>query len=135
MKVALIACSKTKRVGWHRAKDLYNSPLFRFAWNHAVHHHDGIYILSAKHELLEPERTIEHYDTALTDLSTEERRRWSRNVARQIVRIIPKRSEIHFLCGKNYREFVIPLLEDYRCVSPLKGLSIGRQLHWYIEQQ
>jgi len=131
MRVALISCVKSKRKGCHRAKDLYTSPLFRFAWAYASHHFDKVYILSAKHGLLDPNQRIRSYDITLTSMLITERKHWARRVASELQRLVTDDTEIHLLCGQKYREFLPPLLPQLKFIAPLEGLGIGYQLQWY----
>jgi len=133
MRVALISCSKTKRQGVHKAKDLYCSTIFRMAWRYASDHNDRVFILSAKHGLLHPEERIRSYDLALGDMSIEERRRWGADVASVINRSSGIAPEITFLCGKQYWECILPHVEG-AIRTPLEGLRIGQHLKWYRER-
>lgn len=134
MRVALISCVKSKRKGRHKAKDLYTSPLFRFAWSYAFHHFDEVYILSARHGLLNPNQRIQSYDTALKNMPITERKRWARKVASELQRLVIDDTEIHLLCGQKYREFLPSLLPRLKFFAPLESLSIGYQLQWYKAQ-
>ncbi|MBI2635153.1 MAG: hypothetical protein HYW79_01250 [Parcubacteria group bacterium] len=131
MKVALVSCVKNKRDGRYKAKDIYISSLFRLAWKYASSHFDKVFILSAKHGLLEPSKLIRQYDVTLNNMAVCERKQWSRKVVKQIRRRIIKSAEIHFFCGKKYREFIVKLLQERKCIIPLKSLGIGKQLQWY----
>ncbi len=131
MKLALISCGKRKRSGKHLAKDLYSSHRFQIAWDYAKRTHDAALILSAKHGLLDPYRTICSYDLTLSDLSKSEREAWALKVARQICDYSPEDAEVTFLCGQAYCEGVAGLLGKRRISMPLKGLRIGHHLRWY----
>ncbi len=135
MNVGFVSCSKTKQTGEHAARDLYVSPLFKFAWGYASSHCDQVFILSAKHGVLRPTDPVSDYDVTLNDLSREERARWAREVITKIRRVIRVGDKLHFYCGKLYREDVIlPLRTHHECTVPLEGLSFGRQLRWYKER-
>lgn len=132
MKVALVACAKKKRKGVHRACDLYVSSLFRSALEYVQHRFEQYYVLSAKYGLLHPNTEVRDYDETLNAIHVNERRKWASDVAVNIRKHIPKGSEIHFFAGVKYRKELMRLLAaDYRFKTPLKGLSIGRQLQWY----
>lgn len=131
MRIALIGCVKSKKDGCHRAQDIYISPLFKLRWRYVSNHFDKIFILSAKHGLIEPSRRIRKYDTSLDQISANKRKVWSRKVAKQLQRIISSNEEIYFFCGKKYREFLIGLLSEQKCFVPLEGLGLGQQLQWY----
>lgn len=131
MRIALIACSKTKQSGKHKAQELYTSLLFRLAWGYVSQHFDKIFILSAKYGLLDPEKYVKDYDLTLNTMSIDERRNWSARVAKQIRQEVGADDELHFFCGKRYREFTAMSFREQTCLYPLKGLGIGRQLQWY----
>jgi hypothetical protein len=132
IKVALISCTKRKRNGCHPAKALYDSPMFRLSFDYADQSFHRVYILSAKHGLLDPDTPITPYDTSLAKMSKHRRHCWAEGVNEQIRQLVPLGSEIHFFCGRFYREDLLRLLnKDYLCHAPIAGLSFGRQLRWY----
>jgi hypothetical protein len=112
------------------------SPLFRAAYNYATKNYDAVAILSAKYGLLLPDDEIEPYELTLKNMTKQERKKWAEKVADQLKERtgLQKISECFFHAGKEYREFLIPILENLgiKCRIPLKGLSIGKQLQWYI---
>lgn len=130
-RVALIACAKNKKQGVNQAKDLYTSTLFTLAFGYTAANFHDVFILSAKHGLLNPHKRIKTYDLSLRSMPPKDRQRWARRVAKQIRITIPSEAEIHFFCGERYREFLIPLLAEYTCHVRLQGLKIGKQLQWY----
>ena len=136
MKIAIISCSKTKRAGVHKAQDLYTSLRFNLSWEYANKHFDCVYILSAKHGLLDPETRIRDYNFSMAEMSAEERRSWSRRVAVTLEEYTSPSDELSFFCGIPYREHVIALLTEkgFSCESPLRGLPFGRQTQWLQKQ-
>ncbi|WP_405169409.1 DUF6884 domain-containing protein [Paenibacillus sp. FSL H3-0286] len=135
MKIALISCGKNKLSNSAAAKDLYIGDLFKKARKYSEKHYDQYFILSALHELLDPETKIDPYDYTLNDLSKEQIISWSNNVHKQIIEIIDdsKEVEISIYAGDKYRKFLVPLLEQHgiKVNIPLKGLEIGKQLAWF----
>lgn len=133
IRVALIACSKQKQKGIHKARDIYTSPLFRYALRYA-NRFDRVYILSALYVFVHPNTRIDSsqsHDFSLRNMSIEERRGWSRALALRIRRHAPKGARLYWLCGEQYSEFSKRLLSEYVHVAPLAGLKIGQQLQWY----
>ncbi len=59
MRIALISCVKTKRNAASKAKDLYISSLFKMNYTYAQRTCDKIFILSAKHGLLDENQIID----------------------------------------------------------------------------
>ena len=85
--------------------------------------------MSALHGLVEPEELIEPYNYTLNGKRKAERQSWAQRTAAVLRKRIPPTSRIIFLAGLNYREHLIPLLEDrYSIFSPMVGLGIGEQL-------
>lgn len=68
-KVGLISCVKKKQKGPLKAKELYNSPIFRKARAYAEKNYAKWYILSAKYNLLDPEKIIKRYNVSLNNKS------------------------------------------------------------------
>jgi len=132
MRIGLVSCAKTKQKGVHPAKELYCSALFRQAFSFAVATCDRVYILSAKHGLLMPETRIRDYNVTLNSASRHERQRWGKRVLQQLENRVAPGDELFFFCGKKYREYLTPALHG-KChlLMPLRGLSLGQQLHWY----
>jgi len=137
MRLGLISCTKSKQNRRCKASEMYvPSPLFRAAYSYATKNYDAVAILSAKYGLLLPDDEIEPYELTLKNMTKQERKKWAEKVADQLKERtgLQKISECFFHAGKEYREFLIPILENLgiKCRIPLKGLSIGKQLQWYI---
>lgn len=145
----LISCSSQKSAAAGKAKDLYQSDLFRKSFEYAKQQlaplwiqnlspdHNQIFILSAKYGLLNPHSFIHPYDLTLNDMSPEKQQLWSNIVLRQLQDEYPGHeypSQIFFLCGQKYRKHLLPLVADhfYRSdiKTPLAGLGIGQQKQW-----
>lgn len=131
----MIGCVKRKRSSRSLAKDLYISDLFVKTRQYVEANYDRWFIISALYFLVDPETVINPYDETLNDKTVEERRQWSKTVFKQIKQKLPDPSSIviYFHAGKQYREFLIPLLDEagYSIKVPLEGLGIGKQLAWY----
>ncbi len=138
--LVLVGCVKTKRAGRSAAKDLYSSPLWRYRRAYAECFGVPWYILSALHGLLDPDRRIDAYDLALTDLRHEARRAWSARVLAELKRRLPsirdKLIEIH--AGATYVNHGLERgLRDagasvHRPLARITG--VGRQQAWYRER-
>lgn len=129
-KFVLISCASKKFPRKSKAKDLYISPLFKLNLKYAkTFNPDGIFILSAKHGLLDLAKEIEPYDETLNDMHASEIKSWADKVLNQIrQKADVKKDCFIFLAGKNYRKYLIPQLSFYDV--PLEGLAIGEQLHY-----
>lgn len=114
MKIVLISCVKRKQPlapgQTVPAKELYTSPLFQKAWAYAqTLHADRIYILSAKHGLLDPNTPTATYDETLTNASTAQRQNWTARVLRQMTEAGLDIKNDHFvvLAGKAYNKYLL----------------------------
>ncbi len=132
MRIGLVSCAKMKLRGVHESRRIYISPLFRKALASASASCDRVFILSAKHGLLDPETRIRDYNITLNEFSKAQRERWSKRVLQQLKGKVLPGDELYFFCGKRYREELIAVLRDtHPCVVPLQGMSIGEQLRWH----
>lgn len=133
--VGLLSCGKAKQPGRHPARDLYTSPLFRtsLAYLEATCHE--VYILSAKHGLIEPGAVVERYEQRLPQRA-EELRCWARNVETTLrLRFVNENGilpvRIIALAGKGYIEPLRSCLDwavDW--TLPLDGMTIFERQHW-----
>jgi hypothetical protein len=127
--VYLVACVGTKRIGLHRARDLYRSDWFCKARRVVEATGCPWFILSARHGLLHPSEKVNSYDATLKTMSVAERRSWAADVFMQITeRLSP--SHFVFLAGTSYRQFLAPSLLAWGATIevPLEALPIGKQL-------
>lgn len=125
-KIYLVGCSKKKKPIESLAKDLYDSVLFRLICKELQYKH--WYILSAKHGLLDPYTKIKPYDFTLSQLSIPDRISWSWDVFNGILEFYSG-EEIVILAGKMYREFLLPIFDEFEMPYsiPMYGLGIGQQ--------
>ena len=135
----LVGCvkSKVETAAKVRAKDLYDSPLWKCRRKYAERFGRSWHILSAKHGFLDPEKKIGTYDLTMTDMNAAERIDWSNRVFGSIRRKFPdlkgKVVEIH--AGKSYAESGLEkkLREAgaivHRRLKRVRG--VGLQCAWY----
>lgn len=135
MKIVLIACASKKISGRAKAGDLYISPLFKMNLGYAQSlNADKIFILSAKHGLLNLDDKIEIYNKTLNSMADEERKNWAEEVLAKLRQETDfQNDEFIFLAGEKYREHIVPHLKNYKV--PMRGLGIGKQLMWLKQQQ
>lgn len=135
-RICLIPCVSMKAGSKKKASELYLSPLFKGAKEFAINNSDRWYILSAKYGLVSPKSNVEPYDATLNKMTTEKKRNWAKRVYKSLMRCTQPDDEIIFLAGANYRKDLIPLLVDRgnRVLTPMEGLSIGKQLKWLKQQ-
>lgn len=128
MKIALISCSKSKRDVVCPAADMYMpSPLFSKSYEYAKRIADKVYILSAKHGLLEEDAIISPYDLTLSEMNSEKRNQWARNVLAQLKSECDINTEEFIIfAGSKYYSPLLPYLKNY--MIPLKDLPLGFRL-------
>lgn len=128
MKIALIACSKSKRDVVCPAADMYMpSTLFSKSYEYAKGIADKVYILSAKHGLLEEDAIISPYNLTLSEMSSEQRNQWARNVLAQLKSECDiTTDEFIIFAGSKYYSPLLPYLKNY--IIPLKNLPLGFRL-------
>lgn len=148
-KIILISCTSRKRDHKAKAKYLYDkSAPFRRSLAYAMLlNPDKIFILSAKHHLLNLESEIEPYDVTLSYVSKEnrtkkpnlkvlskkERKEWAKKVISQLRKVSDlDKDEFIFLAGKRYRDFLLPHIKHYDI--PMKHINMFNQPAWLDKQ-
>ena len=128
-RIAIITCVNKKLGHKAKAKELYISPLFKYSLAYAkTFKPDKIFILSAKHYLLDLDNEIEPYNKRLNDMPIDEIRAWSKIVLGELQsRTDIDNDEYIFLAGEKYMRSILPYIKNYK--TPLKGLSFGNRLH------
>ncbi len=129
-KIVLISCSAKKKNYPTQAKDLYDSPLFKYSLKYAeTLKPDAIRILSAKYGLLNPEEKIKPYELTLKKMKKEEKIAWAQKVLNQIKKEFDiENTEFIILAGKEYYTYLLPHFKHWKL--PLKGLGIGQRIAW-----
>lgn len=129
--IVYIGCVKEKLDHRAKAEDLYISDLFKkeLAYARSLNP-DHIYILSAKHYLLDLNDIIAPYDETLNDMSAEERKSWAEKVIDKIKeKHISLDKKSIFLAGSNYTEYLVEYFS--KAVCPYDKLDgIGYILSW-----
>lgn len=136
--IVLISCVSQKQDAPCKAKDLYVSALFKKSWAYANQlKADQIYILSAKHHLLDPEKVIEPYNATLNDLGAAQRKAWAHEVLKEIeaVGLDLEHDRFVILAGKNYYRYLLGKDGIQHYTLPLQGQKgIGYILKFLTEK-
>jgi hypothetical protein len=130
--LALISCTKKKADRRFSARELYSaSDFFRKALSVAEAVSDKVYVLSAKHGLVELSDILSPYEKTLVSAPRKIQKEWSEKVYESLKRTRPYREArtILWFAGMDYRRYLNDrILEDgKRSVIPLEGLSQGAQ--------
>ena len=126
--IALIACAKQKEAYPCPARELYApSTLFSLSYRYAKTCAERVYILSAKHGLVDEDAVLEPYDETLNDMPAEARKAWADRVLGQLAQVCDTRAD-HFiiLAGRNYYEYLLPGLKNV--TLPLGNLPLGKRI-------
>ena len=92
-----------------------------------------IYVLSAKHGLVDMDDVVEPDETTLDNLGIMEQRNWARQVLSQLEAVTNVHvDEFIVLAAKTYRDSLIPYLTNYRI--PTKGMPTDETLDWLDER-
>ena len=129
-KVILISCVSKKLPYPARVRELYISPLFKFNLAYAESQNpDAIYVLSAKHGLLELDQTIAPYNETLNTKRNADIKTWAERVGTQLALACDvEKDTFIFLAGERYRRHLAPQLSQVQI--PMKGLGLGKQLQF-----
>ncbi len=128
----LVSCVSKKAEYPSRARDLYESDLFRKARAYVEQFNQPWFILSAEYGLVNPDAIIAPYDRTLNTMGFKERRAWADGVSAALVKLMPDLPNVTFLAGQRYREFLTDDLQQrgVKVNVPMEGLRIGEQLSW-----
>jgi len=132
-KIVLISCVSKKLNTKERARDIYISPLFKYALKYSQSlNPEKIFILSAKYGLLNLNDEIEPYEKTLNSMKMQEMKEWAERVLNKLKQVSDlEKDEFIFLAGEKYRKFLISNIKNSSV--PLKGLGIGKQLKFLKE--
>lgn len=130
--VYLVSCVSRKKQQPCAARDLYASDLFLKARRYVEASACPWFILSAEYGLVSPDQVIAPYERTLNTMSIADRRAWAARVAKQLAEAVPDLSQVVFLAGERYREFLANHLSGRGVTMsvPMNGLRIGEQLSW-----
>jgi len=120
--ITLIQCTNSKRDEAATAKDLYDeSGYFRDMRAYAEAKNDPWYILSAKHGLVEPTKTIDPYNQF--GLSETQANDIAEQLASHGV------TSVEVVAGKQYTNPLVPALENHGIdvLDNFRGLRIGER--------
>lgn len=129
--IVLVPCSSKKKQTTKpvAAKDLYIGPFFKKAMECAESMKpDKIFILSAKHHLVELDKKLSCYNMKLDKQPVKYRREWADKVLRQLKEkgVDLKNDKLVFLTGKPYYEDLLPQIKKTEIIG--EGLRIGLKM-------
>lgn len=139
MKIALIACTKSKMPYSCPAKELYSkSDLFRKEYIFAKTLADNIYILSAKHGLVSEDTILAPYDQTLCGAKTQIKKDWSKKVLKQMEDTFDMQNdEFIFLADQDYIKYLIAFIKEKynaKIETPLENIGAIGKIKQYLKQ-
>ena len=128
--IGFVACSKTKSSQRLPAGAIYTSPLFRKSLLAAIDRCDKVYILSAKHGVIDRNEPIEPYDLTLKRMKQAERAAWGEKTGLQLKGLLNRGDRAVMYCGQDYLTPLRSTLADLEVglEKPLGDLSLGSRL-------
>ena len=133
--IILLMCGKNKEKYKTKAKNLYNSERFKLSLEYAntLANEKNIFILSAKHGLVELETELIPYDKSVYDMTIIEKTEWVKMI---ITKIKSKMNlDIYnfvFLTDDFYCEYFPQYLKNVE--MPLQGLIQSDHIKWFKEK-
>ena len=126
--IVVIGCGAAKRETPCPAADLYTGSLFKMAKRLALNIGCDWYILSAKYGLLAPRKIIAPYESTLSKMPIEYRRRWAARVGEDIMKT--GAAGVLSLAGYDfYTKPLEPILlsAGIKLKCPMKNMTLGHQ--------
>ena len=135
--IVFLSCVAEKNDHRCAAKDLYISPLFQKSYAYAQQlNPDHIYILSAKHYLLELDDVISPYNLTLKDMDAESKHIWADKVVEKMKeKSIDFNEDVVFLTGTVYYQYLLDYFPNHSLPFAEAELGgIGYILQWLDQQ-
>lgn len=137
-KIVLLSCTKSKTPYEAPAQELYAaSPMFQKTLEYGkTLKPDKMYILSAKHYLVNMNQTLKPYDLTLKDFNKEEKEKWGKEVYREMKQrgIDPNKNKFIFLAGNEYIKPLLKYIPESNIETPMGGKRFGERLKWLNKQ-
>lgn len=138
MKIVLLSCTKSKLNKKSPAKDLYSpSPMFQKTLEYGESlKPDKMFILSAKHHLLNLDTQIDPYDLTLKTMKKDEKDSWGEKVINQLKdkSIDLNKTTFIFLTGSEYMKPLLKYIPESNVLTPMAGKRMGERLSWLNTQ-
>jgi hypothetical protein len=132
--IVLLSCTKSKTAYPAPAQELYSaSPMFQKTLEYGKSlKPDKMYILSAKHHLVNLNQKLAPYDLTLKDFNKAEKEKWGAEVYNEMKQrgINPEKNKFIFLAGSEYIKPLLKYIPEYNIENPMKGRRFGERLKW-----
>tara|TARA_R100000152_G_C6779379_1_gene210950 strand:+ start:867 stop:1280 length:414 start_codon:yes stop_codon:yes gene_type:complete len=124
--IGIIGCGSKKQIKKCRAEDMYLGSFFKMSTSIVKKTTERYFILSAKYGVLNPSDIIEPYELKITDLKTEQYRRWIFQNSKRLQQLINKNETIYSLASDRYNN----ALYQFNVYAPMTGLTMGYRNSW-----
>ena len=145
-RIVLIACVSKKGDKKAKARDLYESTLFKSSLAYAqTLQPDKIFILSALHHLLDLDRQIAPYNVTMSNvpkdkrkpglkiLNSKEKKEWGKKVIQQLSNEADLQNDNFIILAG--QEYIKPIADSIAHLdNPLIGLGQGKRLQFLTRQ-
>lgn len=136
--IVLLSCTKSKTPYEAPAQELYSaSPMFQKTLEYGkTLKPDKMFILSAKHHLVDLNQKLKPYDLTLKDFTAEEKEKWGEEVYREMKQrgINPDKNKFIFLAGSEYVKPLLKYIPKSNVETPMGGKRFGQRLKWLNSQ-
>jgi hypothetical protein len=136
--IVLLSCTKSKTPYEAPAQELYSaSPMFQKTLEYGkTLKPDKMFILSAKHHLVNLNQKLKPYDLTLKDFTAEEKEKWGEEVYREMKQrgINPDKNKFIFLAGSEYVKPLLKYIPESNVETPMGGKRFGQRLKWLNSQ-
>jgi hypothetical protein len=137
-KIVLLSCTKSKLSHEAPAQELYSaSPMFQKTLEYGKSlKPDKMYILSAKHHLVNLTQNLKPYDLTLKDFNKEEKDAWGDKVYQEMKSrgLNPERDTFIFLAGNEYTKPLLRYIPEKNIETPMGNRRFGERLKWLNSQ-
>jgi hypothetical protein len=137
-KIVLLSCTKSKTPYKAPAQELYSaSPMFQKTLEYGkTLKPDKMFILSAKHHLVNLNQELAPYDLTLKDFNKDEKERWGEEVYKEMKQrgINPEKNKFIFLAGSEYIKPLLKYIPESNIENPMGGRRFGERLKWLNKQ-
>jgi hypothetical protein len=136
--IVLLSCTKSKTPYEAPAQELYSaSPMFQKTLEYGkTLKPDKMYILSAKHHLVNLNQKLKPYDLTLKDFNKEEKEKWGEKVYQEMKSrgLNLERDKFIFLAGNEYIKPLTKYIPEKNIETPMGGKRFGQRLKWLNSQ-
>jgi hypothetical protein len=137
-KIVFLSCTKSKTSYEAPAQELYSaSPMFQKTLEYGkTLKPDKMYILSAKHHLVNLNQKLKPYDLTLKDFNKEEKEKWGEEVYKEMKSrgLNLEKDTFIFLAGNEYIKPLTKYIPEKNIETPMGGKRFGQRLKWLNSQ-